>query len=49
MSAHQALLIIDMQQGLCEGDGAAFDTDGVIARINTPDAFLRTPAQAKPT
>ena len=49
MSAHQALLIIGMQQGLCVGDGAAFDAEGVIARINTPDSFLRTPAQAKPT
>ena len=29
-----ALLIIDMQQGLCEGPGAAWDTPGLIARIN---------------
>jgi nicotinamidase-related amidase len=30
-----ALLIIDVQQGLCEGEGQAFDSPGVIARINT--------------
>jgi nicotinamidase-related amidase len=29
-----ALLIIDVQQGLCEGEGQAFDSQGVIARIN---------------
>jgi nicotinamidase-related amidase len=29
-----AVLIIDVQQGLCEGEGAAFDCDGTIARIN---------------
>lgn len=29
-----ALLIIDVQQGLCEGPGAAWDTPGLIARIN---------------
>ena len=29
-----AVLIIDMQQGLCEGEGAAFDCEGTIARIN---------------
>lgn len=29
-----ALLIIDVQQGLCEGEGRAFETDEVIARIN---------------
>jgi nicotinamidase-related amidase len=29
-----ALLIIDVQQGLCEGEGQAFDSAGVIARIN---------------
>jgi nicotinamidase-related amidase len=29
-----AVLVIDVQQGLCEGDGAAFDCDGTIARIN---------------
>jgi nicotinamidase-related amidase len=31
----QALIIIDVQQGLCEGPGAAFDHATVIARINT--------------
>lgn len=30
-----AVLVIDVQQGLCEGDGAAFDVEGVIARINS--------------
>ena len=29
-----AVLVIDVQQGLCEGDGAAFDCAGTIARIN---------------
>ena len=29
-----ALLVIDIQQGLCIGPGAAFDVDGVITRIN---------------
>jgi nicotinamidase-related amidase len=29
-----AVLVIDVQQGLCEGDGAAFDCEGTIARIN---------------
>ena len=29
-----ALLIIDMQQGLCEGEGRAYASDEVIARIN---------------
>lgn len=29
-----AVLVIDMQQGLCEGSGAAFDCAGTIARIN---------------
>lgn len=31
---NSAVLVIDMQQGLCEGDGAAFDCEGTIARIN---------------
>jgi nicotinamidase-related amidase len=30
-----ALLIIDVQQGLCEGEGQAFDSAAVIARINS--------------
>ena len=29
-----ALLVIDVQQGLCEGEGKAFDCEGVISRIN---------------
>jgi len=30
----QAVLVIDVQQGLCEGEGAAFDCAGTIDRIN---------------
>lgn len=41
MATTQALLIIDMQQALCEGEGAAYDTPGVIARINTLSAHAR--------
>ena len=37
----QALLIIDMQQALCEGDGAAWQTDVVIERINALAARAR--------
>lgn len=29
-----AVLVIDVQQGLCEGEGAAFDCAGTIRRIN---------------
>jgi nicotinamidase-related amidase len=29
-----AVLVIDVQQGLCEGEGAAHDCAGTIARIN---------------
>ena len=29
-----ALLVIDVQQGLCEGEGRAFDSDQLIARLN---------------
>ena len=29
-----AVLVIDVQQGLCEGEGVAFDCDGTIERIN---------------
>jgi nicotinamidase-related amidase len=36
-----ALLIIDVQQGLCEGEGAAFDCGAVIARINGVAAKAR--------
>ena len=34
MAMRHAVLVIDTQQGLCEGEGAAFDCDGTIARIN---------------
>lgn len=30
-----AVLVIDVQQGLCEGEGAAFDCEGTISRINS--------------
>lgn len=30
-----AVLVIDVQQGLCEGEGAAWQSAGIIARINT--------------
>ena len=36
-----ALLIIDVQQGLCEGEGAAFESPQVIARINIVSAKAR--------
>ncbi len=29
-----AVLVIDVQQGLCEGEGKAHDCDGLIAKIN---------------
>ena len=29
-----AVLVIDVQQGLCEGEGKAFDCEGVVSRIN---------------
>ena len=29
-----AVLVIDVQQGLCEGEGKAFDCEGIISRIN---------------
>lgn len=42
---NSALLIIDVQQGLCEGDGdgdgPAFESPQVIARINTVSAKAR--------
>lgn len=41
-----ALLIIDVQQGLCEGEGRAFESDEVIARINHVAAKARR-AQAR--
>ena len=36
-----ALLIIDVQQGLCEGEHAAFESPQVIARINAVSAKAR--------
>jgi nicotinamidase-related amidase len=36
-----ALLVIDVQQGLCEGEGAAWDSTAVIARINRVAAHTR--------
>lgn len=33
-AVNTAVLVIDVQQGLCEGDGAAYDCTGTIARIN---------------
>ncbi|WP_236574326.1 isochorismatase family protein [Hydrogenophaga sp. PBL-H3] len=41
-----ALLIIDVQQGLCEGEGLAFESDAVIVRKTTPDAFQGTDLDA---
>jgi nicotinamidase-related amidase len=37
-----AVLVIDIQQGLCEGPGAAFDCQGTIARINRATQKART-------
>jgi nicotinamidase-related amidase len=37
-----AVLVIDVQQGLCEGDGAAFDCAGTIGRINQVTAKARS-------
>lgn len=31
---NHAVLVIDVQQGLCQGEGAAWDCAGTIARIN---------------
>jgi nicotinamidase-related amidase len=36
-----ALLIIDVQRALCEGEYAAFDIDAVIDRVNTLSAAAR--------
>ncbi len=41
-----AVLVIDVQQGLCQGSGAAFDAEGTIARINVVTAKAR--AAGKP-
>lgn len=40
-TARQAVLIIDVQQALCEGPGAAWDCAGLIARINQVTAAAR--------
>lgn len=40
------LLIIDVQQGLCEGANSAFDADHVIARINAVSAKARAAGAA---
>jgi nicotinamidase-related amidase len=37
-----ALLVIDVQQGLCEGEHAAFESSEVIGRINAVSAKART-------
>ena len=34
LTTHTAILVIDVQQGLCEGPDAAHDCPGTIARIN---------------
>jgi nicotinamidase-related amidase len=36
-----AVLVIDVQQGLCEGEGAPFDCAGTIERINLVTAKAR--------
>jgi nicotinamidase-related amidase len=36
-----ALLIIDVQQGLCEGEHAVFESAAVIGRINRVSAQAR--------
>ena len=37
-----AVLVIDVQQGLCEGEGAAFDCNGTLIRINRVTRKART-------
>ncbi|MDD0814025.1 cysteine hydrolase family protein [Curvibacter sp. HBC28] len=37
-----AVLVIDVQQGLCEGEGAAHDVPGLIGRLNTVTARARS-------
>ncbi|HEX5739364.1 MAG TPA: cysteine hydrolase family protein [Hydrogenophaga sp.] len=41
MTERQALIVIDVQQGLCEGPDAAYETDALIACINTLTAGAR--------
>ena len=38
---NQAVLVIDVQQALCEGPGAAWDCAGLIARINQATGAAR--------
>jgi len=38
---HPAILVIDVQQALCEGPGAAHDCPGTMARINSVTARAR--------
>jgi nicotinamidase-related amidase len=38
---NSAVLVIDVQQGLCEGESAAYDTFTLIRRINTITAAAR--------
>jgi nicotinamidase-related amidase len=40
-----AVLVIDVQQGLCEGDDAAFEAPHTIARINQVTAKARAAGQ----
>lgn len=39
--ARSALLVIDVQQGLCDGETRPFELDAVIARINAVSAKAR--------
>lgn len=58
MPATTALLVIDVQQGLCQGEYAAHDAAGLIQRINTlsekaraagaPVAFIQHEAASGP-
>ena len=41
MTEKQALVVIDVQQGLCEGPGVAYRTDELIERINALSAGAR--------
>lgn len=41
MTTKRALLVIDVQQGLCDGATAPFELDAVIARINAVAAKAR--------
>jgi nicotinamidase-related amidase len=38
----QAVLVIDVQQGLCEGEGCAYETATLICRINQITALARS-------